>query len=144
MRSTDVRPRLLPILLAVSAAALAVAVAPAGLEASVRAPARLAAKGQRDLWATINVCDTAAKPDTVGIRGSMPGLARWSRLSMRFRVQYLGQADGKWHDVDEGADSGWKEFGRMRGHVVEAGQDFEFQPPANGGTHHLRGVVRFR
>ena len=25
------------------------------------------------LWATINVCDTAAHPNTIGIRGSMPG-----------------------------------------------------------------------
>ena len=66
------------------------------------------------LWATINVCDTEAKPDTIGIRGSMPGLKRKATLYMRFRVEYLGtETDGKWHLVTTNADSGWKKLGRL-------------------------------
>jgi hypothetical protein len=98
-----------------------------------------------DLWATINVCDTALHPDTIGIRGSMPGIGRVSALWMRFSVQYFATTgDGKWHTVADNADSGWKRLGRTRKRVVEAGQNFTFQPPANGGVHRLRGVVQFK
>ena len=97
-----------------------------------------------DLWATINVCDTPAHPDTIGIRGSMPGLKRPSAVWMRFKVQYLATAtDGKWHDVATG--SHWRRLkARLKGRVVEAGQNFQFQPPAAGGAHRLRGVVQFK
>jgi hypothetical protein len=98
-----------------------------------------------DLWATINVCDTLAHPDTIGIRGSMPGLSHRATMWMRFRVQYLAtQTDGKWHDVADNADSGWKQVGRLTHKVVEAGQNFTFEPPTVGGAHRLRGYVRFK
>jgi len=57
-----------------------------------------------DAWATVNVCDTATNPNTIGIRGSMPGLKRKTRMTMRFRVQY--RDDGVWRLVRSGADSG--------------------------------------
>ncbi len=60
-----------------------------------RCPAAAAAQSPRDLWATVNVCDTAATPNTIGVRGSMPGLKRKATLRMRFRVQYLAP-DGRW------------------------------------------------
>ena len=53
------------------------------LLAASAAPARA---DDADLWATVNVCDTAAHPDEVGIRASMPGGKRGTRLQMRFRV----------------------------------------------------------
>ena len=31
------------------------------------------ASATRHLWATVNVCDTAAHPDMMGVRGRMPG-----------------------------------------------------------------------
>ena len=49
-------------------------------------------------WATVNVCDTAKQPDTIGIRASMPGTPKGVRLSMRFRVQYKVDED-TWADV---------------------------------------------
>jgi hypothetical protein len=97
-----------------------------------------------DLWATINVCDTVAHPDTIGIRGSMPGLPRRATMWMRFRVQYLSKSDGRWHDVADSADSGWKRVGRLKRRVVESGQNFTFLPPTDGGAHRLRGKVSFR
>lgn len=98
------------------------------------------------LWATINVCDTKRKANTIGVRGSMPGLGdRPAQLQMRFQVQYKAASDGKWHNSDKSADSGWKVVGRrIRVKVVESGQDFTFVPPADGGAHMLRGSVRFK
>ena len=48
--------------------------APRGGGAGARRPA------PAHLWATVNVCDTRARPDTIGIRGSMPGLRRPATL----------------------------------------------------------------
>jgi hypothetical protein len=113
---------------------LALTAAPAGA-----APAR------GDLWATINVCDTREHPDTIGIRGSMPGLGtRPSRLFMRFRVQYLAKPDNTWRDVVQDADSGWLRLGRSTRRVVESGQNFQFLPPSGGGVHRLRGLVTYK
>lgn len=102
-------------------------------------------KRSPDLWATINKCDTPAYPDTIGVRGSMPGLRRHSATAyMRFRVQYRKASDGRWHGVTADATSHWKRLGRIRKRVVESGQDFTFQPPTGGGAHRLRGVVQFK
>jgi hypothetical protein len=93
-----------------------------------------------DTWATVNVCDTAKQPDTIGIRASMSGLPKGAKLSMRFRVQYKA-ADGTWADV-EAADSGWRVLGIAKGVPAESGWSFSFARPSNPVT--LRGVVRYR
>jgi hypothetical protein len=97
-----------------------------------------------DLWATINVCDTAAHPNQIGIRGSMPGLGRRAGLWMRFQVQYLSAKDGTWHNIAANADSKWRKLGVASHRVVESGQDFTLLPPPNGGSHTLRGAVSFK
>src|SRR4051812_49910268 len=108
----------------------------------VLVPAAVAAQ-DTDLWATVNVCDTAAAPNTVGIRGSMPGLERTATLRMRFRVQYLAP-DGRWLNIRRKADSGWQTVGRRHGGRVESGWSFTFAPPQAGGEIVLRGVVNFQ
>jgi hypothetical protein len=107
-------------------ALLALAVAP--LSASARTD---------DLWATVNVCDTARHPDAIGIRASMPGTPKGARLTMRFRVQYRAAA-GDWRDV-AGTDSGWRV---VHGNPAQSGWSFTFAHPRDPVT--LRGVVRFR
>jgi len=99
-------------------------------------------KRSRDLWATVNVCDTPARPNMIGIRGSMPASGRRETLYMRFRVQYLDRADGKWRTVTEGADSRPVRLGVARNRALESGYSFTFTPPAGGST--LRGIVTFR
>jgi hypothetical protein len=112
------------------AAALAVA-APASAAARPAAPDRL--------WATVNVCDTAAHPNEVGVRAAMPGTPRGTARRMRFRVQWR---DGdRWRSV-AGADSGWRALERARGRAIESGWSFEFAAPAKPIL--FRGVVRFR
>src|SRR3954451_2416302 len=60
------------------------------------------------LWATINLCDTADHPDTVGVRASIPGSGvRGERMFMRFQVQYYAAGEGEWHNLLAGGDSGW-------------------------------------
>ena len=92
-------------------------------------------------WATVNVCDTLEHPNEIGIRGSMPGLKRRTRMSMRFRVQY--RDDGRWRFVRSGADSGRQPVAAGRGGEHDAGWSFEFRPPDSGGAYELRGVVDF-
>ncbi len=99
------------------------------LAALVAVPAHAA---QRRLWATVNVCDTAAHPDEIGIRAALPA----GRAGVRFRVQYRDAADGRWRWV-QAADSGWHRARRAR----ESGWSFEV---AGGGTRILRGVVTYR
>jgi hypothetical protein len=110
--------------------------------ALVLLPAAAAAQDTRDLWATVNVCDTAAKPNTLGVRGSMPGMKHKATLRMRFRVQYLAP-DGRWLIVRRNADSGWQKVGTRRGGRVESGWSFTFAPPKSGDIV-LRGVVYFQ
>jgi hypothetical protein len=92
-----------------------------------------------ELWATVNVCDTARHPGEVGVRAAMPGRPRGAARRMRFRLHWL---DGdRWRYV-EGADSDWRRLSVARGRVVEHGWSFEFAPPARPIT--FRGVVRFQ
>lgn len=110
--------------------ALAVlAVMPAGALAA-RAP-----------WATVNICDSAANPDTVGVRGSMPGLAG-AQLFMRFQLQ-LQRNDGGWRALAS-ADSGFIAVGRARVRATrQAGHSFVLTPPDAGQTYTVRGLVSF-
>jgi hypothetical protein len=135
------------VLLTIAAAAgtlLAVAPGAAAPTASHAKPPKEDVRDSPDLWGTINVCDTAAHPDTIGIRGSMPGLGRRAGLWMRFQVQYMAKGDGKWHNIDANADSAWMKLGVARNRVIESGQNFTFLPPPGGGVHMLRGAVSFK
>ena len=142
-RSSDVRYRVLCVLVAGLLAAATPSASAASRSSAVADQTSVPIESSSVLWATINVCDTAAAPDTVGIRASMPGLARTASMFMRFQVQYRDQ-DGSWRSIASDADSGWRLVGRSRRRAVESGQNFMFLPPADGGAHHLRGVVRFK
>ena len=100
------------------------------------APAPAAARTD-DLWATVNVCDTAKHPDAIGIRASMPGTPKGARLTMRFRVQYRVDS-GDWRDIP-GTDSGWRV---VRGNPAQSGWSFTFAHPTSPVT--LRGMVQLR
>jgi hypothetical protein len=97
------------------------------------------------VWATVNVCDTLQHPNAMGIRGYMTGLSRYSRMYMRFRVQFQSR-NGHWRTLKSGplSDSGWQRVAAGRRGEHDAGWSFEFKPPATGGAHVLRGVVQFQ
>lgn len=143
------QPRLIPLLVVIAAAVM-VATAlgtpgPGALLAADKQPKRNDLAASKEIWATINVCDTAKSPNTIGVRGSMPGLGhKPSKLQMRFQVQFKSKATGEWKNAGDSADSGWQTVGRTVRQVVESGQNFTFSPPTDGGFHQLRGSVRFR
>jgi hypothetical protein len=95
------------------------------------------------LWATINVCDTAKHPDTIGIRASMPGSGKaHEKMYMRFRVQYFDALKKKWKYILT-ADSSFLSVGSARYRRRETGRDFAITPPPVGQEFMLRGVVTF-
>jgi hypothetical protein len=124
------------------AAALIAALSPAAEAVVKRKPPSLFDSPL--LWATVNVCDTKASPDTIGIRGSIPGSGvRGERMFMRFRVQYFSQSEKRWHNITQGADSGWIAVGSARYKARQAGWSFRFAAPTDGSTELLRGAVTF-
>ena len=71
--------------------------------AALAAGAPSAGAATKNLWATVNVCDSPKHPDDIGIAARMPGNGKDLRMYMRFYVQY---ADGKeWRFVKEGGRS---------------------------------------
>jgi hypothetical protein len=94
-------------------------------------------------WATVNVCDTARHPDTVGMRGSMPGSRASEGLFVRLRVQYLDTASNRWRYVGARADSGYISVGNGKATRRQGGRNFTLRPPASGG-YVLRGIVDFQ
>jgi hypothetical protein len=96
------------------------------------------------LWATINICDTAKHPDTIGIRASMPGSGRKAeKMYMRFQVQYFRPSTQKWAPTDATFDSGWRMVGSATYRRRESGWNFSITPPPAGQTYRLRGVVSY-
>jgi hypothetical protein len=112
---------------------------------AVAAPAIAAPKDVLQPWATVNVCDTAAHPNAIGVRASMPGARRTQvRLFIRFRVQWHDRTDGLWHNLLTGGDSGWIGLGRVKATAArQSGQVFRYQAPKTGTPLLLRGRVDF-
>jgi hypothetical protein len=101
-----------------------------------------AAKPRKDLWATVNVCDTARSPDMMGVRARMPGDGTRRRMFMRFTAQY--RTGGKWKAVSGRGQSGWLHAGSALFRNQELGYTFSFDPPAAGSSYLMRGLVRFQ
>jgi hypothetical protein len=108
------------------------------------AQARPAAKTVKPkLWATVNVCDTAKHPDTIGIRASMPGNGtKKIRMYMRFQVQFQA-ADGTWKDLVTPGDDTFTFVGSAKFRRRESGRNVTLKPPAPGTSYLLRGLVTF-
>lgn len=99
--------------------------------------------GRRSAWATVNVCNTAASPNTIGIRASVPGVRNRSETRyVRFVVQYYSRDKKRWYRVSEGGDSGYLRAGRGR-RSRQLGRSFRIEPP-RGESVLLRGKVYFQ
>ena len=95
------------------------------------------------LWATVNVCDTAAHPDTIGVRAQMPGTGhRGQRMYMRIQVEYLDAATNAWRPVGTQGDSFRFYVGAATHKLRQGGMSFAYNPPASGSTM-LRANVTF-
>src|SRR5271166_4772206 len=97
-----------------------------------------------ELWATIDVCDPADQPSTVGVRGSMPGDGHaHDTMYMSFRLQYLSSATKSWVNLASGASSGFVAVGSGAS-ARQGGTSFELKPVAGKPAVTLRGVVDFQ
>jgi hypothetical protein len=95
------------------------------------------------LWATVDVCNTAAHPDTIGIRASMPGDGdKHETMYMSFLVEYRS-SNGHWHYFGSGGQAGYAAIGDASAGTRQGGQNFELKPDFSS-TQFLRGVVLFQ
>ncbi|HEX8075234.1 MAG TPA: hypothetical protein VF545_09660 [Thermoleophilaceae bacterium] len=101
------------------------------------------AKKRKHLWATVNVCDTQAHPNELGIRARMPGNGLKQRMYMRFVAQYQ-DGGGVWHRVTDGGTSPWEYAGSAVFRYEELGYTFTFDGLAPGEGYNMRGLVKFQ
>jgi hypothetical protein len=98
----------------------------------------------RELWATVDVCNPKDQPNTIGIRGSMPGDGHPKDVMyMRFQVQYQDPTTKKWVNLSQGADSGFTKVGSAQ-LARQAGRSFQFAPTSSRSAFTLRGNVVFQ
>jgi hypothetical protein len=116
------------------------ALATAALATGISAPAD--AGKVKDLWATVNVCDTPKSPNKMGVRARMPGDGTTRRMFMRFTAQY--RTGGKWKVVGGRGRSGWLLAGSARFRNQELGYTFSIDAPKPGTSYVLRGLVQFQ
>jgi hypothetical protein len=128
--------------LAASTAAHASASMPGSAKTPKPAPGEHALLSSHELWATIDVCDPADEPNTVGIRGSMPGDGKSNqKMYMSFRLQYMN-AQKQWLDVASGTSSSFVAVG-SGGAARQGGATFDLKPVNGQPPVTLRGVVDF-
>jgi hypothetical protein len=141
-------PLALPVACALFAAiALGLPAVPAGAartgERAKRAIDTNALLRSRLLWATIDICNAPDQPNTVGIRGSMPGDRHaHDTMYMRFRLQYMDTATKTWIDLSK-ASASYATVGSGSS-ARQAGRSFQLNPVAGQPAFTLRGVVNFQ
>ena len=100
------------------------------------------AKPVKNLWATVNVCDTKKSPDQMGVRARMPGDGTHRRLYMRFTAQF--RSGEKWTQVSGRGRSKWLYAGSALFRSQELGYTFSFDAPKPGAGYLLRGLVQYQ
>jgi hypothetical protein len=130
-----------PVRLPGRVAALALAAFAATVAAAASAPPAPDTSSPA-LWATIDICNTTAHPDAIGIRGSMPGTGdRAESMFMQFRVEYL--RNRVWTNIARRGHSAFIAVGGAASRSRQAGVDFTFRTGA--GRHYLlRGVATYQ
>src|SRR3954468_9380085 len=103
-----------------------------------------AASRPKDLWATVNVCDTQTHDNMMGVRASMPGDAAHTKMYMRFVAQYYDRSHQLWSDVKRSGISKWIYVGSGDFARRQGGYTFAFDPPKSGKTFVLRGTVDYK
>jgi hypothetical protein len=100
------------------------------------------AKPVKDLWATVNVCDTKKSPDDMGVRARMPGDGTHRRMYMRFTAEFR-VSKNKWQVVSGKGRSKWLYAGSALFRNQELGYTFSFDAPKPGASYVMRGLVQF-
>ena len=107
-------------------------------------PAAAPGSHAKDLWATVNICDTERNPNVLGVRASMPGNGTEQTMWMRFRASYYDRAIENWRDVGGNSLSPWIKVGDARYRSRQGGRKFRIEPPAPTTSYVVRGVVEYQ
>ena len=100
-----------------------------------------AASRPKDLWATVNVCDTKLHDNMMGVRASMPGDGTTKRMRVRFTAQWYSKARRGWVPVDGVPSSPWLDAGTAEYLYQQAGWTFSFDRATGGNQYQLRGLA---
>ena len=95
------------------------------------------AERAKSLWATVNICDTRADPNVLGVRGQMPSLGFPAWLSMQIHLNYYNQAKKTF--VADPRTTKTIRLGRSAHGLQQGGATYTFKGP----TPVLRASVRF-
>lgn len=137
-----VRVALATTVLAVSAIAAcfpAPALASSGPSAAQVRRAVGRAESSRSLWTTINICNSRAYPDSLGVRGQMPALGFAAVLSMRIQIDYYSAPQKRFVPIQSSTATRQISLGRWSSNLQQAGGVFPFKPHAGL----LRATVQF-
>jgi hypothetical protein len=110
---------------------------------SARAATRRAVieEARRPFWATVNICDTAASPNALGIRASVPGNGSDERIFARYTAQWWSGAAQEWKTVGGSGMTDWSYVGPADMTARQSGWTFRFVQPPAGTTYVMRGVI---
>jgi hypothetical protein len=118
---------------------LALVLTASALLPAAASAARREAPVRETPWATVNQCDTLAKPGSVGVRLAVPddegSPAQWVRI----RMQWFDASTRAWRNLAS-ADAGWTRLG-AGSRSVQGGTTFTFAPPSAGMRLVLRAAV---
>lgn len=104
----------------------------------------------KELWATVDVCNSPHHPNTVGVRGSMPGDGNTrDKMYMSFRLQYLNTVSNVWVDVPTSSAptfSSAPAFVSVGAGATarQGGTSFQLVPVVGRAAVRMRGVVDFQ
>jgi len=115
------------------------ALAAAALAALALAAPGAHAQSRRTPWATVNSCDPANNPGSIGVRVFVPNrrdAAQWIRI----RIQFFDGTRHAWRVVRSGGEGGFSKLSNGGGRVF-GGTTFVFTPPSAGRQLKLRGLV---
>lgn len=98
------------------------------------------AERSRGLWATVNVCNTRAYPDRIGLRGQMPALGFPAQLSMTIQVDYWDTVKKAFVPVPGNYARAVARLGTAVDGLQQGGHTFHFRP----GSGLLSGTIKFQ
>ena len=107
-------------------------------------PASASAHHAGRLWATVNICDTEANPNKLGVRASMPGNGTNQTMWMRFSASYFDRTTESWQPVGGNSRSPWIKLGNAQYRSRQAGRKFTISAPAPVTSWVVRGIVKFQ
>jgi len=121
------------------AAAATTGTSPAGADPTPAQIRTSIARAQRarTLWATVNICDTRADPNVLGVRGEMPSLGFASWMSMQIHLDYYNRTK-KTFVADPGTTKTIR-LGRSTHGLQQGGATYTFKGP----TPMLQASVSF-